>query len=102
MGFIVFIFSVGGNVVQIEWDPTGMRLAVLFSECNYIAVLSLTPGNHNYLLPCGLICGREGEYPVAIAFQKDYRHGALLTIVRIFQLTAFQCLNHCILIKHKI
>jgi hypothetical protein len=78
----ILIFRVGGKVLQIEWDPTGERLAVLFAASNYIPILGLLPGRDTSLLPLGFICGREGEHPVAIAFQKNFQHGALLTIVR--------------------
>jgi len=75
----------GGKVLQIEWDPTGKRLAVLFSECSSIAILGNPPGGEDThrLVPCDFICGEEQEYPVAIAFQKDFAHGSLLTIVRL-------------------
>ena len=74
-------FRVGGKVVQMEWDPTGKRLAVMFADSEVLALFRIIPSSTTMLAPFGFIRGHKGEFPVAIAFQKDFEAGALLSIV---------------------
>ena len=72
----------GGLVQDIQWDPTGHRLAITFKESNSVCLIRSKPGQAR-LSPIGLISGSgENEFPVTLQFQSsapDY--GALLTVV---------------------
>jgi len=68
----------------MDWDPSGSRLALCFDDSELVAVFRVQRKSTNYLAPVGFIRGFPDEYPVTIAFQKDFRDGALLTVVRIF------------------
>jgi len=74
-------FRVGGKVVQMEWDPTGRCLAIIFDDSEVLALFHVIPSADIILAPFGLIKGHLGEYPVTMAFQKDFSSGALLSIV---------------------
>ncbi len=74
-------YRVGGKVIKLEWDPTGRRMAVLFDDSELVALFRLIPSSITTLAPFGFIRGHDGELPVAIAFQKGFSGGALLSIV---------------------
>jgi len=65
----------------MDLDPTGSRLAVLFEDSGLVAVFRVQPRTSGFLAPCGFIRGFSDEYPSALEFQKDFKDGALLTIV---------------------
>ena len=68
-------------MLQFDWDPTGTRLAVLFSDSELVAVFRVQRKPTITLIACGFVRGQDGELPVAIAFQKNFNQGALLAIV---------------------
>lgn len=73
---------VGGKVREIQWDPSGHRVAILFDDSEMIAVFRvLIKSRGDLLAPLGFIRGHPDENPLSIAFQKDFCEGALLTIV---------------------
>ena len=75
--------DVGGGLVQdIQWDPTGHRIAVTFKETNSICLLRSKP-RHARLSPVGWVTGADqSEYPVCIQFQQSsVEFGAVLTVV---------------------
>lgn len=74
--------EVGGGLVQdIQWDPSGHRVAVIFRDSDLVALLRSKPGTAR-LSPIGWIRGEAGETPVCCQFQQDSPHyGALLSLV---------------------
>ena len=74
--------EVGGGLVQdIQWDPSGHRVAVVFRDSDLVALLRSKPGTAR-LSPIGWIRGEEGESPVCCQFQQDSpQYGALLSLV---------------------
>ena len=72
----------GGLVQDIQWDPTGHRLAVTFKETNSVCLMRSKPGQAR-LSPIGWVSGcGEAEFPVTAQFQrKAPEYGALLTVV---------------------
>lgn len=78
----LWFYRVGGKVRQMEWDSSGHRVAVMFDDSDLIALFRVLPKSHVELLtPLGFVRGHQDESPSAIAFQKDFTEGALLTIV---------------------
>lgn len=74
---------VGGKVREIQWDPSGHRVAILFDDSQMIAVFRvLIKSRGDLLAPLAFIRGHPDENPLSIAFQKDFGEGALLTIVQ--------------------
>ncbi|KAI4469793.1 aladin [Holotrichia oblita] len=71
---------VGGIIQNMDWDPTGNHLAVIFSETNYVAVFTVTLDPVLQLNPSFLVAGTPDEYPCLIAFQKNFHEGACLAI----------------------
>lgn len=69
----------------MEWDITGNRLAILFSDSELVPVFRVERKANTVLAPVGFIRGHTGEVPVGIAFQKNFKEGALLTIVRLYK-----------------
>lgn len=71
---------IGGDVRDMQWDPRGNHLALLFNTTNCVAlfVVSLQPRLH--LLPCCLLTGLPHEVPCSIAFQQNFIEGACLTV----------------------
>lgn len=65
----------------MDMDPSGNRLAICFDDSECIAVFRVQPKSLYYLAPCGFIRGFPDEYPLTLTFQKDFKDGALLTIV---------------------
>jgi len=73
--------EVGGGLVQdIQWDPSGHRVAIVFRETSLVALLRSKPGQAR-LSPIGWVKGQSGEAPVCCHFQQDAPHyGALLSV----------------------
>ena len=74
--------EVGGGLVQdIQWDPSGHRVAIIFRDSDLVALLRSKPGTARFS-PIGWIRGEAGETPVCCQFQQDSpQYGALLTLV---------------------
>jgi len=71
----------GGLVQDIQWDPTGHRLAITFKETSVVCLMRSKPGQVR-LTPIGWVSGRLFEFPVTTQFQrKAPEYGALLTVV---------------------
>jgi len=73
----------GGLVQDIQWDPTGHRLAITFKETSAVCLMRSRPGQAR-LTPIGWVSGsaEEAEFPVTTQFQrKAPEYGALLTLV---------------------
>ena len=73
--------EVGGGLVQdIQWDPSGHRVALIFRETAMVALLRSKPGQAR-LSPLGWLRGESGETPVCCQFQQDSPdYGALLSV----------------------
>ena len=70
----------GGQVQDIQWDPSGHRLALIFRDSPLLALLRTKPGQAR-LGPIGWVRGQAGETPVCCQFQQDSPdYGALLTV----------------------
>merc|ERR1712226_1371016 len=74
--------SAGGLVQDLHWDPTGRRLAVSFTDTDYLLLLRSRPGPlPGRLSLVGWVVGRSGERPTAFQFQASpVSVGALLSI----------------------
>jgi len=72
----------GGLVQNIQWDPSGHRVAVSFKNTNSICLLRSKP-KQSRLSPVGWVTGSiSGEFPVCMQFQQSpSEFGAVLTIV---------------------
>lgn len=75
----------GGCVQSVVWDPTGERLAVIFTSdspsADLVAVLRTRVSAHLLeILPGGFVRGEAGERPLLAAFKQSYSDGALLTV----------------------
>jgi len=72
----------GGLVQDIQWDPSGHRVAVSFKNTNSICILRSKPKQAR-LSPVGWVtCSISGEFPVCMQFQQSpVDFGAVLTIV---------------------
>ena len=67
---------------DIQWDPSGHRVAVSFKNTNSICILRSKPKQAR-LSPVGWVtCSISGEFPVCMQFQQSpVDFGAVLTIV---------------------
>lgn len=75
--------TLGGGLVQdIQWDPTGVRLAISFRSSNLVAVLSTETSTTVAISPVGWIRGQEGEEPACLQFQAGggVEFGCVLTV----------------------
>lgn len=78
--------SVGGSISNINWDPTGQRLAVSFKKyendfnINIVAVFITKFQPKFQLLPCGFINDIDNSWPSTLSFKPHFEPGALLTI----------------------
>lgn len=72
----------GGLVNDMQWEPTGQRLAVSFKDTDYILILRSRPGSlPGRLSPVGWVKGRSGEHPSSFQFQASpVSVGAILTV----------------------
>lgn len=72
----------GGLVQDIQWDPTGHRVAISFRDTSYICLLRSRPGPVvGRLSPVGWVVGRSGEMPSCMEFQQSkVSCGAMLTV----------------------
>jgi len=72
----------GGLVQDIQWDPTGHRVAISFKDTPYICLLRSKPGPMvGRLSPVGWVVGRNGEIPSCMEFQQSpVECGAVLTV----------------------
>ena len=72
----------GGLVQDIQWDPTGHRVAISFRDTSYICLLRSRPGPVvGRLSPVGWVVGREGDMPSCMEFQQSpVGRGAVLTV----------------------
>ena len=72
----------GGLVQDIQWDPTGHRVAISFRDTPYICLLRSKPGPMvGRLSPVGWVVGRNGEIPSCMEFQQSpVECGAVLTV----------------------
>ncbi|CAL8131694.1 unnamed protein product [Orchesella dallaii] len=74
-------YKVGGKVRQMDWDKSGHRLAIMFDDSEMVAVFRVHHQSRGeFLAPLGFIKGHSDEYPLTIAFQKEFSEGANLTI----------------------
>ena len=73
--------DVGGGLVQdIQWDPTGHRVAVSFKDTNSVCLLRSKPGQAR-LSPVGWVTSSSSHFPVCIQFQQSpVEYGAVLTV----------------------
>jgi len=74
--------ALGGLVQDIQWEPTGARLAVTFRDTPRLLLLRARPGAlPGRLAPVGWVTGRRGERPAIAQFQRaPSALGALLTV----------------------
>ena len=72
----------GGLVQDIQWDPTGHRVAISFKDTPYICLLRSKPGPMvGRLSPVGWVVGKNGEIPSCMEFQQSpVECGAVLTV----------------------
>ncbi|XP_054269684.1 aladin-like [Macrosteles quadrilineatus] len=71
---------VGGEVSSLAWDKKGRYLAVMFKQCDIIAVFMTSLGHTLHVSPCCFIKGVANESPAVISFQNNFNDGANLTI----------------------
>ncbi|XP_006825420.1 aladin-like [Saccoglossus kowalevskii] len=78
---------IGGSIQDMAWDPTGERLAILFSgkqESNntgHLVALFRTRIKPVFeIMPCGFVKGHKDDMPQLVSFQPNFNKGALLTI----------------------
>jgi aladin len=76
------ITIVGGCVQGMSWDPTGERLAIIFTADspghNLVAVFRTRVTSMVEILPGGFIRGEGDDVPQLVTFQKNCCHGALV------------------------
>jgi aladin len=74
--------TAGGLVQDIQWDPTGQRVAISFRDTDFLLLLRARPGSlPGRLSPVGWVTGRSGERPTALQFQASpVSVGALLSV----------------------
>ncbi|XP_048579838.1 aladin isoform X2 [Nematostella vectensis] len=77
--------TVGGLVHTMAWDPTGERLAVIFEDdgqrAQPMVVMFKTRLKPTFeVLPSGFVQGPPDTIPQLIAFQQNFKHGAVLTV----------------------
>ncbi|XP_077978490.1 aladin-like [Glandiceps talaboti] len=79
--------SVGGNIQDMAWDPTGERLAVIFTgnkdtanSGHLVAVFRTRLKPEFEILPCGFVKGYPEDIPQLVSFQQKFDKGALLTV----------------------
>ncbi|XP_070565032.1 aladin-like [Ptychodera flava] len=79
--------SVGGEIQDMAWDPTGERLAVIFTGKqdsgnvgHLVAVFRTRLKPVFEIMPCGFVKGYPGDIPQLISFQPKFNKGALLTV----------------------
>jgi len=72
----------GGLVQDIQWDPSGRRVAISFRETGYICLLRSRPGQIvGGLSPVGWVIGKDNEMPSCLEFQQSpVGCGAVLTV----------------------
>ncbi|CAH2011328.1 unnamed protein product [Acanthoscelides obtectus] len=70
----------GGPIRQIEADPKGRHVAVLFQDTDCIAVFGVVKRPQLALIPSSLIMGLAEEKPSTISFIQDFDSGSCLTI----------------------
>jgi len=72
----------GGLVQDIQWDPSGRRVAISFRETSYICLLRSSLGSSiGGLSPVGWIVGKMGVMPACLQFQQNQVEcGAILTV----------------------
>ncbi|XP_018333374.1 aladin-like isoform X2 [Agrilus planipennis] len=71
---------VGGLVKDMEWDPEGRHVAVLFQNTNYVAIFRTKVHPVLQIFASVFIAGAPEESPCLIQFQKNFKHGACLTV----------------------
>lgn len=71
---------VGGDARDMQWDPRGNHLAILFNSTNCVALFVVSVQPRLHLLPCCLVTGLPHEVPCSMAFQQNFREGACLTV----------------------
>ncbi|XP_022916047.1 aladin-like [Onthophagus taurus] len=71
---------VGGLIQSMDWDPTGNHLAVLFRDSNYVTIFTITFLPAVQINASCLVAGAPEETPCMIAFQKNFKQGACLSI----------------------
>ncbi|XP_067006876.2 aladin isoform X3 [Anabrus simplex] len=74
------VFRLGGLVHSLAWDHLGHHLAVLFKDCDVVAIFKTQLTPLLLVAPCCLVRGLKEEVPNAINFQKNFFEGAVLTI----------------------
>ncbi|XP_065840061.1 aladin-like isoform X2 [Oscarella lobularis] len=77
--------TVGGAVQSLAWDPTNQRLAIILTADSPGSELVVICRTRVYptveIVPYGFIRGPDDYgYPSCIAFQNDFKSGALLTV----------------------
>jgi len=74
--------TAGGLVQDLQWDPTGQRVAVSFSHTSLLLILRSRPGPlPGRLSPVGWLVGRPGERPASLQFQTSpVPVGAILSV----------------------
>lgn len=75
---------VGGCVHSLAWDPSGERMAIIFTDdspgSELVAVFRTRLSPILELLPGGFVRGRHGELPVSIQFHTQGLEGTLLAV----------------------
>uniref|UniRef100_A0A1B6C7V6 Aladin seven-bladed propeller domain-containing protein n=2 Tax=Clastoptera arizonana TaxID=38151 RepID=A0A1B6C7V6_9HEMI len=71
---------VGGEICSLVWDSKGRHLAIMFKQCNIIAVFYTNISTGLHISPCCFVKGMPEESPAYICFQDSFEEGANLTI----------------------
>lgn len=69
-------------LIDMVWDPTNSRLAVLFKDGkrNRIALYHTRIDTQVHLVPCGYVTGEEDEEGKQIEFLNGFEKGAILAV----------------------
>lgn len=70
----------GGEICSMVWDKNGRYLAIMFKECDIVAVFMTFIKTKIHVTPCCFVRGMQGESPAVICFQENFKEGANLTI----------------------
>ena len=73
---------VGGLVQDIQFDPSGHRVAVTFTNTKSVCLLRSRPGQARLSNVGWIKSSDPQEFPICVQFQKDkVEYGAVLTVV---------------------